>query len=102
MYPVGLPALASAFLSSGWTTHLAIALFGVVLILYLAAALAAEEDNEPTWLPQHPLLNLRPFYSRRHDFLRLGFLVTGEPLFRFSLLGVRPRSARFRPRLSGP
>ncbi|EPQ52237.1 cytochrome P450 [Gloeophyllum trabeum ATCC 11539] len=90
MYPVGIPCVVNAFLSSSSSVQFAIAIVvaAVLLILALCSSPFATKpkDGEPAHLPDHSLFAIVPFFRNRFDFLSWGFRVTGESLFQFRLL----------------
>ncbi|TFK49075.1 cytochrome P450 [Heliocybe sulcata] len=87
MYPVGIPCLLDAFLSSSCSLQLAIFLVAVFLVLALSTSVfaARPKDCEPAHLPEHSLFTIVPFFRKRYDFLNWGFRATGQSLFQFQL-----------------
>ncbi|KZT65298.1 cytochrome P450 [Daedalea quercina L-15889] len=64
---------------------LPVAMLAAWLLKMLTRSEKAQDDLPPA-LPECPLRVISPFFRRRFDFLRRGFELSGEPIFRFKLL----------------
>lgn len=67
----------------------------LALVLYFATvwlltSCKTTPDNKPIPLPYNSLFAVWPFFRRRFDFLNDCFRITGQPIFQFQLLQVRP------------
>ncbi|KAI0052139.1 cytochrome P450 [Auriscalpium vulgare] len=85
MYPVGLPAFYQFTLDHlSWSSLLLLS-----CIVCLCIALCdhfSDKTDAATAIPGPFILNLRPFFRTRFDFLNWGFKTTGQSLFQFRLL----------------
>jgi hypothetical protein len=92
MYAIGLPTVIAAARAASWPAVVLAAVVVLVIIRSLYTAVLAADEDVSGQAPLHPGQSLQvvwAFYRRRFDFLRGGFNVTGAPIFRFGLLGVR-------------
>lgn len=89
-YTVGLQAAATAFLSAGFSTQFTIAVMVFLVIVFITSSLEKEGVDAPKYLPGHSFFHITPFFRKRYDFLNWGFLATGQNIFQFKLLRVRP------------
>ncbi|EMD35539.1 hypothetical protein CERSUDRAFT_116287 [Gelatoporia subvermispora B] len=84
----GLYAVLATFLPERVATWISIASPVVVFLLWLWAVVTREEegDHVPVSLPESQLLSVSPFFRSRFDFLRRGFELTGQSVYKFKLL----------------
>ncbi|KAF8629735.1 hypothetical protein AX15_003294 [Amanita polypyramis BW_CC] len=85
-YAVGIQAVATAFLSAGFSVQFTVALLLLLAIILFITSLEKSEPDEPAYLPCWSLCTIMPFFSRRYDFLNWGFEVTGQSIYQFKLL----------------
>lgn len=92
MYTVGLQSAADAFLVSSLKVQVVLALLILFTLLVLGHGSSKDDlsAQTPVYLPGSHLLAIAPFFRRRFDFLNDGFRKTGEKLFQFNMLRVRP------------
>lgn len=92
MYTVGLQSAADAFLLSSLQVQvfLALCILFVLLVFGLDANNGHTGSHSPVFLPGSHLLAIAPFFQRRFEFLNDGFRKTGQTLFQFNMLRVRP------------
>jgi hypothetical protein len=84
-------------LIGGWSFHLAAAGVALSLILWASLHLYSFEPTSPGFnLPGLSLAHLWSFFNARHDFFNTGFQTTGQTVFKFNLLWVRPIGNRIR------
>jgi hypothetical protein len=92
MYTVGLQSAADAFLLSSFKAQVVLAL--CILFALLVFGHGPHTDDipaqTPVFLPGPHLLAIAPFFQRRFEFLNDGFRKTGQKLFQFNMLRVRP------------
>ncbi|OCH86812.1 cytochrome P450 [Obba rivulosa] len=88
MFPLnGLYAVLAIFLPEQLATQVSIAIPMVVFFLWLWAVMTREENEDvPVSLPEPQLLSITPFFRSRFDFLRRGFALTGQSVYKFNLL----------------
>jgi hypothetical protein len=89
MYPIGVPIAVDAFLASGLTTWLVVAILTLCALLLAIAHPKEKDDNFPPSLPGWIPFDVWRFFNRRFDFLNSGFRLVGEDIFQFKLLHVR-------------
>ena len=89
MNTLGLLPLVQHWVSEHAVVKLAIAIPGIVLLLLLYTVTRPDEGRQVAApLPLTSIGTIWPFFRKRFDFLRDGFLVTGQSAFQFSLLQV--------------
>ena len=86
-------------LASGWNTSYALPTAAAILasaVLYSALFPPAPNDTAIKPLGGFSIVTAWKFFDRRFDFLRANFSKTGQNLFSFKVLHVRPHIEYYR------
>ena len=90
MFVVGLQYAGLAFMAAGLKFQMALVVTGSLLLAKFFWNPEEDQEDSPVTLPGGSLWSMMAFFHGRFDFVNDGFRSTGQALFQFHLLKVRP------------